>query len=221
MVGAAAATVRGTEIRDEPKGDGEMGEDDSHYPIGQGGRGQWEERRGALRRLLPAVERLRGLREAGRPGGAWAAHRSLLRYPGPARVAYIGSDGDPRVLPVSFWWTGPAIVFRTEPSMPKVAALRAHPNVAITIDTFPPARSLLLRGTASVEIVDGVAEEYLAAAAKSSDGEELAEFEKGVRELYDQQARITVTPTWIRFYDFGEGLLPESLRRVIAARSSA
>ena len=73
-----------------------MGEDDSHHPVSEGGRGQWEERRGALRRLLPAVERLRGLREAGRPGGAWAAHRSLLRYPGvedDARAVMAAFDG--------------------------------------------------------------------------------------------------------------------------------
>ena len=73
-----------------------MGEDDSHYPMSEEGRGQWEERRGALRRLLPAVERLRVLREAGRPGGAWAAHRSLLRYPGvedDARAVMAAFDG--------------------------------------------------------------------------------------------------------------------------------
>lgn len=77
-------------------GEGEMGEGDSRYPVGEEGRGQREERREALRRLRPAVERLRGLSEAGRPGGAWAAHRSLLRYPGvedDARAVMAAFDG--------------------------------------------------------------------------------------------------------------------------------
>ena len=43
-----------------------------------------------------------------------------------------------------------------------------------TIDTMgPPVKELLLRGTASIEIVEGVALEYLAAAAKSTQGDEL------------------------------------------------
>jgi hypothetical protein len=55
-----------------------------------------------------------------------------------------------------------------------VAALRANPAVAITIDTeqFPP-QVLLVRGRASVTEVDGVATEY-ALAARRYMGEEAA-----------------------------------------------
>lgn len=73
-----------------------MGDDEGRYPVTGGDRGRWEERRGALRQLLPTVERLRGLRVTGRPGGAWAAHRSLLRYPGvedDARAVMAAFDG--------------------------------------------------------------------------------------------------------------------------------
>ena len=43
-------------------------------------------------------------------------------------------------------------------------------------DTPDGARALSIRGEASVEIVDGVVEEYLAAARKSMDAEAAAQF---------------------------------------------
>ena len=84
--------------------------------------------------------------------------RELLDSPIPARLAYIGLDGAPRVIPVGFWWTGEHMVMATVPASPKVQALRRNPHVALTIDTereWPP-RALLIRGTARVEMVDEV-----------------------------------------------------------------
>jgi hypothetical protein len=145
----------------------------------------------------------------------------LLHSPDPARLAYTGPDGYPRVIPVGFLWNGTAVVVCTAPTAPKVAALAKQPHVALTIDSMgPPARELLLRGTASIEIVDGVPPEYLAAAAKSTQGDELAAFEANVRGLYKEMARITITPSWARFYDFGAGRLPAFLRRLIEFRSA-
>jgi hypothetical protein len=74
----------------------------------------------------------------------------------PARVAYTGMDGFPRVVPLGFHWNGTHFVICTVPDSPKVPALRANPHVALTIDTvsFPP-HVLLVRGTASLELVDG------------------------------------------------------------------
>ena len=107
----------------------------------------------------------------------------------------------PRVIPIGFLWNGAAIVVCTAVTAPKVKALGERPNVALTIDTIgPPAKALLVRGVANVEIVDGVAPEYLAAAAKSTHGDELAAFEAQVRALYKQMARTTIAPTWARFY---------------------
>ena len=145
----------------------------------------------------------------------------LLRTPEPARLAYNGRDGFPRVIPLGFFWNGTAIVVCTAVTAPKVKALRERPNVALTIDDMgPPVRALLVRGVANVEIVDGVAAEYLAAAAKSTHGEELAAFEAQVRALYRQMARITIAPTWARFYDFGAGRFPGFLRRMIDSASA-
>jgi Pyridoxamine 5'-phosphate oxidase len=145
----------------------------------------------------------------------------LLRSPDPARLAYDGPDGFPRVIPVGFLWNGSAIVVCTAPTAPKVKALTERPKVALTLDTMgPPTRALLVRGIASIEIVDGVPSDYLAAAAKSSSGDELAAFEASVRAVYKQMARITITPTWARFYDFGANRLPTFLRRLIDSAST-
>jgi hypothetical protein len=57
-------------------------------------------------------------------------------------------------------WSGTAIVVCSAATAPKVKALRERPNVALTIDTIgAPAKVLLIRGVAKVEIVDGVASE--------------------------------------------------------------
>ena len=80
----------------------------------------------------------------------------LLHTPDPARLAYNGPDGFPRVIPVGFLWNGTAIVVCTAVTAPKVKALRKRPNVALTIDVIgPPAKALLVRGVARIEIDEG------------------------------------------------------------------
>lgn len=114
--------------------------------------------------------------ELARPGA-----RELLTSTRLAHLAYIGPDDTPRVIPVGFFWTGEQIVISTAPTSPKVTALLAHPDVALTIDageTPDQARALSIRGRASVEIVGGLTEEYVAGARRSLDAEAAAEFEK-------------------------------------------
>lgn len=140
------------------------------------------------------------------------AGQEILRTATLARLAYDGIDGTPRVIPIGFLWTGEAVVVATHPTAPKFAALRARPRVALTIDTPSPARSLLLRGDADIDVVDGVVPEYLEAAAKSMQGDDLTSFEASVRETYDRMARISITPDWARFFDFNAGRFPDFLR---------
>jgi hypothetical protein len=97
-------------------------------------------------------------------------------------------------------------VVSTAATAPKVAALSARPEVALTIDaggTPEQARTLSVRGSAEITIVDGVVEEFLAAARKSMDAEGTAQFERSCREMYDRMARIAITPRWARYYDAG------------------
>lgn len=141
--------------------------------------------------------------------------QELLASTSTAQLAYIGKDGTPRVVPVGFWWTGDQVVIATATTAPKVAALTARPDVALSIDggnTPDQARALSIRGRASVEIVDGVVEEYLAAARQTMDAEDAAAFERNCRAMYDQMARIAITPHWAGYYDFGAGRLPRFLR---------
>jgi Pyridoxamine 5'-phosphate oxidase len=93
--------------------------------------------------------------------------QELLNSNIPARLAYTGVDGFPRAIPVGFLWDGTRFVIGTATNSPKMQALRANPKVALTIDTntFPP-HVLLVRGAARVEIVDGVAPEYLEGSKK-------------------------------------------------------
>src|SRR5581483_11500594 len=100
-----------------------------------------------------------------------------------------------------------------------VAALSARPEVALAIDaddTPSGARSLSVRGSAAVEIFQGVVPEYLAAARKSMDGDAAAKVEYNVRRMYDRMARIAITPTWVRFCDFGTGRMPRFLQELAA-----
>ena len=141
----------------------------------------------------------------------------MLASTSAAHLSYIGRDGTPRVIPVGYFWTGDEFVMATAPTSPKVTALRAHPQVALVIDsgdTPEQARALSIRGRARVEIVDGVVEEYLAAARKQMGAEAAAEFEQNVTKMYDQQARIAVTPEWVRFWDFGTGRMPQFLKEL-------
>ena len=129
--------------------------------------------------------------------------QELLNSNIPARLAYTGLDGFPRAIPVGVFWDGAHLVIGTATNSPKMEALRANPKVALTIDTntFPP-HVLLVRGSAHVEIVDGVAPEFLEASRRYVPPEEWEEFEKGVTALYKQQGRITIVPEWAKILDF-------------------
>ena len=151
--------------------------------------------------------------ELHQPGAQELLHSAPL-----ARLAYNGLDGFPRVVPCGFFWTDGAIVVCTATTAPKAAALAVRPEVALTIDSAgasAAAQSLLVRGTARLDTVDGVADEYLQAAAKTMEGADLAGFEQSVRATYAQMVRISVAPARARFFDFSAGRLPHFLRELV------
>lgn len=94
-------------------------------------------------------------------------------------------------------------------------ALTKNAKVALTIDkdTYPP-KVLLVRGTARVEVIDGVAPEYLQAARKYLGEEQGREFEKEARGLYKQMARITIEPEWVKLLDF-ETRFPSAVEEAV------
>ena len=62
------------------------------------------------------------------------ASQELLQSKIPARLAYIWTDGTPRVVPIWFHWNGRDIVMASPPKAPKLKALAKNPNVSLTID---------------------------------------------------------------------------------------
>jgi hypothetical protein len=141
--------------------------------------------------------------------------QELVKAPIPARLAYNARDGSPRAIPIGYLWDGEVFVMATSVNAPKLKALAANPKVALTVDTntFPP-RVLLVRGEATVEVVEGVPEEYVAAARRFVGEEGMPAWEAGVRALYKQMAVIRVTPTWAKILDF-ETRLPSPVEQLI------
>jgi nitroimidazol reductase NimA-like FMN-containing flavoprotein (pyridoxamine 5'-phosphate oxidase superfamily) len=136
----------------------------------------------------------------------------------PARLAYVGLDGGPRVVPIAFLWDGSQILVFTLPKSAKVKALQANPKVAITIDTeaFPP-RVLLVRGTATMDPVDGVQDGYVEASRKLVPPDQMAAWEAGVRSLYEEMVRVTIEPEWAKLLDF-ETTIPKAVEDLVRAR---
>lgn len=136
----------------------------------------------------------------------------LLAAPIPARMAFIALDGTPRVVPSWFHWTGRDLVTVTYLAGPnigirhpaaRVAALRARPDVAVTIDTeTSPPQSLSLRGRVEITEVDGLAPEYAAAARRYLGQEAAAGMLAGMDQPGTAQARIALRPTWVGLLDF-------------------
>ena len=120
-----------------------------------------------------------------------------------ARLAYTAADGTPRVFPMLFHWTGEEIVFATFAGAHKIAALRARPDVAITIDTAAaPPEVLLLRGRAEVTDVDGIVPEYALAQIRYQGEEAGRAAVAAVDRPGVRMARIAVRPTWVGVLDF-------------------
>ncbi|MEU9014357.1 pyridoxamine 5'-phosphate oxidase family protein [Streptomyces sp. NPDC048479] len=138
----------------------------------------------------------------------------------PARVAYTGLDGGPRVIPLGFLWSGADIVICTLPSSYKVRALAANPKVALSIDTTgrQPPHALLVRGTADTELVEGIPAEFLEAGKKYVTDEQWSAFEAEVRSLYKQMVRIAITPEWAKLLDF-ETTIPSAVERLVRERA--
>ncbi|MGH3952309.1 MAG: hypothetical protein ACRDSE_24875 [Pseudonocardiaceae bacterium] len=70
---------------------------------------------------------------------------------------------------------------------------------------------------AMVTLVNGVFPEYVAGAKKLTPAEEFPNWEAGVHALYDQMARIDITPTWVKIHDF-ETRIPQAVEDLARAK---
>ena len=131
------------------------------------------------------------------------AAQELLHSKIPARLAYVWTDGTPRVIPIWFHWNGREIVMATPPKAPKLKALKKNPKVSLTIDdnTFPH-KVLLIRGTVRLDPVEGICPEYAMAATRYFDPELARNWLGQLRGMISSMVRITVTPEWVGLLDF-------------------
>jgi PPOX class probable F420-dependent enzyme len=146
--------------------------------------------------------------------------QQLLSSTALARLAYLSIDGTPRVVPIWFHWTGEVVVMASPQLAPKIGALRRAPRVAITIDETPfPYRVLLLRGDARVGWVQGVPDEYTAAARRYFGADQGSAWVARMDRPGTRMARIEVRPDWVGLLDF-ERRFPSALLSHLAAGSS-
>ena len=142
-----------------------------------------------------------------RPGSLALLHepaaQKLLQSTIPARLAYLWTDGTPRVTPVWFHWTGEVFVVTSLPRAPKTRALAQNPHVALTIDTesWPP-KVLEVRGRATLEVLEDLVPEFQVTAERYLGAEMGQAFVAHARGMNQGVARITIVPEWVELLDF-------------------
>jgi hypothetical protein len=129
--------------------------------------------------------------------------RRLLASTELARVAYLAKDCTPRVIPMLFHWDGTELVLPTFAGSHKVASLRQHPAIAVTIDTKgPPPEVVQLRGNAKIVDLDGIAPEYALAQRRYYGDEQGRTNTAQVTQSGAAMTRIVLRPEWVGVLDF-------------------
>jgi len=147
--------------------------------------------------------------------------KRLLQSPVPARLAYVWTDGTPRVVPIGFHWNGSEVVLGTPPDAPKLKVVKNGTTVALSIDTTtPPYKVLQIRGTVRTDLVEGIAPEYEALTIRNLGEEQGRAWLETLRPLCPRMARIFVIPQWVAVLDF-ESRFPSALERAMEAAAVA
>jgi len=129
--------------------------------------------------------------------------KELLQSTIPARLAYVWTDGTPRVVPIWFHWNGREVVMGTPPKAPKLKALAKNPKVSLTIDDNQfPHKVLLIRGTARLQAMNEIVPEYVMAAERYFGPEQGQAWVKQLRGMIPSMVRIAITPEWAGLLDF-------------------
>ncbi|NUS43392.1 MAG: pyridoxamine 5'-phosphate oxidase [Mycobacteriaceae bacterium] len=133
--------------------------------------------------------------------------QELLAAATPALLAYIALDGTPRNVPLNFHWNGNDVVMGAFAGTFKVAALQAHPTVAVTISTHHDgAKVLLLRGNAVLTDFDGLLPEYAFAHVRTVGGKASKDYLAAIDQPGLRMVRIALRPAWVGVLDFAERL---------------
>jgi hypothetical protein len=112
--------------------------------------------------------------------------QELLGSSIPARLAYVGADGAPRVIPIGFGWTGEHVVMATVPRSARFGPAAPPPGGAhhrLPGSMATPGAANPRRG--ACRAVDGVPAAYVEASRKVIPPEHFEGWERGVRALND------------------------------------
>jgi len=122
----------------------------------------------------------------------------------PMRLSYIATDGTPRAIPISYLWDGENFIINSPTTWPKIAAFRAHPKVAFTVDStvFPPHIMLVRGEITTIERREGVPQEYIDASRRMVGEDAYDQWEREIRTNITEMMVITITPTWVKVIDF-------------------
>ncbi len=139
----------------------------------------------------------------------------LLQSTLPARLAYVWTDGTPRVVPIAFHWNGAELVLGTPPDAPKMRALHDGTKVAVSIDTDTmPYEVLQIRGSVRTDVVDGIAPEYEATTLRTLGDQAGRAWLENMRPICPQMTRVFITPEWVAILDFDQRF-PQAIERAM------
>jgi hypothetical protein len=145
--------------------------------------------------------------------------QEMLQAPTPMRLAYVWTDGTPRVVPIGFHWDGTDIVIGSPVDAPKLKVLEKNPKVALTIDSNTmPYHVLMIRGTASMTTHEGIIPEYKAYCYRYMGQEGGDAWLQQLGPLVPSMIRIAIRPEWVGILDF-DTRLPSAVESAIARMS--
>ncbi|KGN40443.1 pyridoxamine 5'-phosphate oxidase [Knoellia aerolata] len=145
----------------------------------------------------------------------------LLTSRAPARLAYLWTDGTPRVIPIGFHWNGTELVLGTPPDAPKTRALVDGVKVAVSIDTDTmPYDVLQIRGSVRTDVTDGIAPEYEAMVLRCQGQDAGRAWLDSLRQICPRMVRVFITPEWVGILDFQQRF-PSAIERAMERAATA
>ena len=129
--------------------------------------------------------------------------KDLLRSALLAHLAYVSTDGTPRVMPIWFAWENGQVIFCSVIVARKLKSMTDGSKVAITIDASTwPYPVLMIRGTVSTTEHPGIVPGYRETAIRYIGEENGNMFIGAIEGTGLPMKRIAVTPQWVGLLDF-------------------
>jgi hypothetical protein len=129
--------------------------------------------------------------------------QELIHAPIMAHLAYVTSNGTPRVMPVWFAWEHGEVVICSVAVAKKLKLLTDGAQVAIDIsEDHWPYHRLQLRGTVSTSSFPGVVPGYKDTATRYLGDPFGSRFVGQFEQMGMPMTRIAVRPDWVGLYDF-------------------